>query len=279
MVTHQKMRSFNCMLTLIAVVVKAVNLNDIRIMPTKVFAQSDVLWYGKSTLLERIVPEYFVVFSVLDQGRDDSSDQLTHRVVHKLFFTLRNEHLPALFAIPVAEQEQSHAIPSTGFLYCWYCTKKLVVTEFRCDGSAHHQCPQAMIATYLSMLGQCKRNIPWNYFENGIKALSKPLADFCPVTLKQKPACLGGELELVASFLTDGSNRSAVSDAVLENNFASAFPTISYNRLSSNAHPTSVIAVGRAVRFRFITSDGIRSTQASFATFAAPFSNSMWFAL
>lgn len=83
----------------------------------------------------------------------------------------------------------------------------------------------------------------------------------------------------MASFLTDDSNRSAVSDIVGNHNFASAYPYLKYSSVTQNEHPVGVILVGRSVEYRFITADGIQRNLASVATFAAPFSGNVWLAL
>ena len=178
---NQKMKSFNCMLTLISVMAGTVDLSQRGISLEWVLHQSNALWYGTSGW-EQIMPQFFVVFSVLDRNSGFSGSQsslkLTHRVVHKPFGSLQTGRLPPLFAIQIFSQH-NRSCPERYF-YCWYCADARESTEFRCHDSS--ECPETMMRTYLSKLALCRRHIPWTYFKKGEELLPVAIKKFCPLT-------------------------------------------------------------------------------------------------
>ena len=118
-VGRQKMTSFNCMLTLISFFGTSVYYSNISINFKKVLTASNAFSYRKS-MLRQMMPEYFVVFNVLDQslGSIDSqgSQDLSESVVLKLFGKLYMEHLSPLFTFPTTPHP--NLSPFKIFLFC-----------------------------------------------------------------------------------------------------------------------------------------------------------------
>ena len=273
----QKIQNFKCMLTMMSFLEGKVDLSDAHISLDVVLPQDHVLGHGLSFL-----PQYVVVFAIPDDnlgpaaGRD-SFESFAHGVVYKFFHDKDRytANLPALFALQVYPQYESKSLE--GFLYCWYCAEEYELTEFSCSGAAH--CPAKMMGSYLRVLNESRQNIPWMYLRRGEKVTPPPMDKLCPLTLAKNSSCLSDEIEIMTSFLTEGSNRSVVSRVVRKNSFHHGFPYVTYGTVTRSEHPVHVILVGRSVQFRFITADGIESERASFATFAAPFSAVLWLAI
>ena len=272
----QKMQRFRCILTMLSVLQGTVDLNHAGISLNRVLSQYNV--FGDSASISGpSMPEYFVVFSVLDEnlGPVGSDGEFTHDFVRKFFHARYAAHLPALFALQIRPVHDGERLK--GFFYCWYCAAELKLSQFTCTTEA--RCPAEMMDAYSSILSVSRRNIPWIYFKRGQKVQPLSMSNFCPLTLGRNASCLAEEIDIVGSFLTEGSNRSAVANIVRNTTFWNGFPSVSYKRAEPGDHPMDVLPVGRSVQFRFITADGIQSDRASFASFAAPFSDYLWLAL
>ena len=273
---HQKIKTFNCMLTMISVFQGIIDFKRGATTLPRVLNQGNVLSYGESSTLKQIMPHYVVVFTVPDnvsspEEKRINSEAFMRGVIRTVFGRKFTANLPALFAL------QTSSKPLKGFLYCWYCAKEHEQTAFSCSSSAH--CPVMMMETYLGVLAKSRRDIPWTYVKKDKVVMPSTMRRFCPLTLGQKSSCLGEEIDIVVSFLTEGSNRSVVAAIVQKGIFKDGLPCITYKRVAPNEHAVDIVLVGRSVQFRFITSDGVQSDQPSFATFAAPFSGSLWLSL
>ena len=269
------------MVTMISILGGSVDLSGGGISLYGLLFQGNVLWYGHS-ILRQIMPEYFVLFTIFDkdwglEGSRYGLQDVTHDIVHKFFHSQYQykANLPALFAFPIDPRTEENHLK--GYQYCWFCAKEYKVLAFSCSSAPH--CPAAMMEAYLSMLSQSRRDIPWMYFKKGHAVLPLDANAFCPLTLQQNSLCLADEIDIVASFLTEGSNRSGVSEVFSQSSFPKGYPCLKYSSVTMDEHPISVIPAGRSVQFRFITADGIQRDLASFATFAAPFSGNVWLAL
>ena len=272
----QKLQSFKCMLTMISELEGTVDFSDRLITLYNILSQDNVLWYESSNL-KQIMPQYFVVFALSDkslgsEGRS-SFENFTHSLVSKMIPGKYAALLPAVFTLQVDSSHGGNHL--NGFLYCWFCAKDNERPEFSCKNSA--DCPAKMMETYLHMVAKSLRDIPWVYRKKGKWVTTLGMNKLCPLTLGQNSSCLAEEIEYVTSFLMEGSNRSAVN-SVLRKSW-NGLPSATYNRAAPSQHAIKLISVGRSVRFRFITADGIQSDRASFATFLAPFSTNMWLAL
>ena len=274
----QKIQGFRCILTMVSVLQGTVNLKHAGIRLNSALSQKNVLGYSTS-MLQQIMPEYFVIFSISDSNfgstGSNSLESFTHGFVNRFFESQYAAHLPALFAVQIGLKDGGNRLK--GFIYCWFCAEELEMSEFSCISEA--RCPVTMMETYLSILAQSRTDIQWIYFKQSKKVQPLGLSNFCPLTLGRNSSCLAAEIDIVGSFLTEGSNRSAVARIFSKETIWDRFPRLSYKRVEPGVHAAMVVPVGRSVQFRFITADGIQSDRASFASFSAPFSNNMWLAL
>ena len=200
------------MLTLLSVRQGTIDFSLDRINLNGILSQDNVVWFSTEILTE-IMPQYFVLFSILDESLAPASkaslESFTHNVMYRFFASVHAAHLPALFALQTDPQNSEHSLK--GFLYSWYCAA-LERTEFSCSSSVY--CPAKMMETYLTTLAHCRRSIPLTYVKQRKRVLPSALDMFCPLTIGHNSTCTPEEIDLVTSFITEGTNRTAAANTL-----------------------------------------------------------------